>query len=253
VPTRQPSLRVTVPWTVDAVQMRGTEVLKNRDPWPPDVGRLFLLRTPDARESKGRASMFDLSEEISQKNHPQLKPDVRVENHGTLYLVHPLSKRAASWLGEHAGINSQWFGHSLVAEHIHAQDLIKCMCEAGLLVRVEAFSLPPGDQHRSEMIRSIVAGVLGRHLIVKVRQRNVPYHEIAHYRKDTIGFRRRERVWNRWRGKLIEIDAATCKLSPFCGAPCWDLAGELKEEAVRTFGPRAWTVCAHQVEAELPC
>jgi hypothetical protein len=197
--------------------------------------------------------MLGLPEALSDKTHRQLIFDVRVENHGTFYLVHPLSKGAADWLDEHANINFQWFGESLVVEHPLGQDLMRRMGEAGLLVRVQTFSLAPGDQDRSEMIRSILAAVLGRHLIIKVRQRDIPYVEIAHFRRDTIGFRRRERIWNRWRGKLIEIDAATCKPSLFCGAACWELRGELREEAVRMFGPKAWTVCAHQVEAELPC
>ena len=53
-----------------------------------------------------------------------------------------------------------------------------------------------------------------------------------------------------WRGKLIEIDAATCRPSLVCGAPCWQIRGELKKQADQLFGERDWTVCAHQVEAD---
>ena len=197
--------------------------------------------------------MFDLSGEISQIEFKQSGPDVRVENYGTFLLMYPLSGRAADWISKHFIGEPQWFGRWMVVEHPSAPDLVECMREAGLLVKVQPSVLAAGDQGPSERIRSVFFATFERHFVIKVRQRNVPYAEIAHIREGTITFRRRERIWNRWRCKLIEIDAATCMPSTFCGAPCWQITGELKKEADRILGRRAWIICAHQVEADFPC
>jgi len=133
--------------------------------------------------------MIDLLEAISPTSHQQLTPDVRVESHGTIYLVFPLSGRAARWIDEYVSVELQWFGRSLLVEHRYARDLIELMCQASLLVKVQPFTLPSGDQDASERVRSALLPLLERHLVVKVRLRTVAYGEIAHFRSGTIEFR----------------------------------------------------------------
>ena len=66
----------------------------------------------------------------------------------------------------------------------------------------------------------------------------------------TIEFHIVEELWNRWRGKLAEIDASTYKLSRTCGVACWQIVGAMKEEADRSLWPYTWLICAHQVEID---
>jgi hypothetical protein len=41
-------------------------------------------------------------------------PDFRSENHGSLFLLFPLTERAHSWIEEHLPENAQWFGNAVV-------------------------------------------------------------------------------------------------------------------------------------------
>lgn len=60
------------------------------------------------------------------------KPDVLVENCGTLFLFCPLTTRAKQWISEHVEENRTWFAHALVVEHRYAWGLVVGMKEAGL-------------------------------------------------------------------------------------------------------------------------
>ena len=63
------------------------------------------------------------------------KPDVQVENHGTIFLVRALSTFAANWIEEHVSDDGQFFGGALLVEHRYIADLVAGMREAGLVVR----------------------------------------------------------------------------------------------------------------------
>jgi hypothetical protein len=104
--------------------------------------------------------MIDLPDAIYPTSDQQLTPDVRVDNHGTIYLVRPVSGRAAWWIDEHVRKEFQWFGGSLVLEHRYARDLIELMREAGLLIKVQPSTLPSGDQDAPERPRYVLLAVL---------------------------------------------------------------------------------------------
>jgi hypothetical protein len=50
-------------------------------------------------------------------------PHVRLENHGSLILVHPLTEAARTWLEEHT--DGTWFGLALVVEPRYLADLLR--------------------------------------------------------------------------------------------------------------------------------
>ena len=58
--------------------------------------------------------------------------DARVEDHGTIFLVRPLTEPALAWLNEHTG--GTWFGGALAVEHRYVADLVAGMRDAGLAV-----------------------------------------------------------------------------------------------------------------------
>jgi hypothetical protein len=66
--------------------------------------------------------------------NPDAEPaaDARVEDHGTVHLVRPLSEAALDWLEEHTG--GAWFGGALVVEHRYVADLVAGMRDAGFVV-----------------------------------------------------------------------------------------------------------------------
>jgi len=62
------------------------------------------------------------------------KPDVRVQNHGSLFLVEAVTDEAQEWIGEHIPEDAQYFGGNLVVEHRYIDDIVNGMTEAGLIV-----------------------------------------------------------------------------------------------------------------------
>jgi hypothetical protein len=62
-------------------------------------------------------------------------PDVLIENHFSLFLVRPMTDRAADWLTENIGEDSQYFGDASVCEPRFVADLVEGMRRDGLVVR----------------------------------------------------------------------------------------------------------------------
>ena len=60
--------------------------------------------------------------------------DVKVENHGTLFLFRLLTDAARDWVEAHVDPEAQWFGGALVVEHRYARDLAQGMLDDGLAV-----------------------------------------------------------------------------------------------------------------------
>lgn len=58
--------------------------------------------------------------------------DYRVENHGSLCLVHPISQDAKNWIDEHVDPDAQWFGGGLAVEPRYLSALVDGMRDAGL-------------------------------------------------------------------------------------------------------------------------
>jgi hypothetical protein len=53
----------------------------------------------------------------------------RIEDHGTLILVRPLTDDVSEWLDEHT--DGMWFGGALVVEPRYAGPLVEGMIEEG--------------------------------------------------------------------------------------------------------------------------
>lgn len=60
--------------------------------------------------------------------------DLKVENHGSIYLFRPHSQAGREFLDEHAPEDAQWFGLALVVEHRYANEWAQHAIDAGLRV-----------------------------------------------------------------------------------------------------------------------
>lgn len=61
--------------------------------------------------------------------------DIRVENHGSLFLLRPLNDNAVAWLVQGVDDGAQFFGGALVVEPRYVADIVNGAREAGLEVR----------------------------------------------------------------------------------------------------------------------
>lgn len=69
--------------------------------------------------------------------------DVRLEDHGTIFLFHPLTVDAHEWLLENVSDDAIYWGDALVVEHRYARQLAEGMKRGGLHV-VSAMTDPEG-------------------------------------------------------------------------------------------------------------
>jgi predicted thioesterase len=60
--------------------------------------------------------------------------DLRVNNHGTIFLVHPLSDAGREWVQEHLPADAQRFGEAVVVEHRYIADIVDGATNDGLEV-----------------------------------------------------------------------------------------------------------------------
>jgi hypothetical protein len=66
----------------------------------------------------------------------QPPPDILVENHGSIFLLRPVSFAAQSWLQENViGEETQMFGNAVVCEPRYVTDIVFGARAEGLLVR----------------------------------------------------------------------------------------------------------------------
>jgi hypothetical protein len=61
-------------------------------------------------------------------------PDFRCENHGSLFLLFPLSHSAQSWIEEHLPSDAQWFGNAVAIEHRYIWAILEGIQNDGLAV-----------------------------------------------------------------------------------------------------------------------
>lgn len=61
-------------------------------------------------------------------------PDIRVQNHGTLYLLFPASDAGEEWLRAHTATDATWWGRALVVEPRYVRDIIAGAQADGLVV-----------------------------------------------------------------------------------------------------------------------
>jgi hypothetical protein len=99
---------------------------------PPDCGRHFFFRTPDARPLEGDTRMHSPQDDAA--SNPTSNPDLLVNNVGTLYTFCPLTLQAKEWIDEHVQDDALCFGHALVVEHRYAWGLAQGMKDAGLVL-----------------------------------------------------------------------------------------------------------------------
>jgi hypothetical protein len=60
--------------------------------------------------------------------------DFRCENHGSLFLLFPLTESARSWVDEHLPSDAQWFGNGVVVEHRYIWPILEGIQNDGLAV-----------------------------------------------------------------------------------------------------------------------
>jgi hypothetical protein len=61
----------------------------------------------------------------------KIEVDAFVENHGTFFLVRPVSSFTREWIRENVSEESTWFGNALVVEHRYIGDLVAGMKQRG--------------------------------------------------------------------------------------------------------------------------
>jgi hypothetical protein len=61
-------------------------------------------------------------------------PDFVVENHGSIFLLQPLSPSAKSWIEEFLPEDHMSFGSAVVVEHRYIQDIVEGIRNDGLVV-----------------------------------------------------------------------------------------------------------------------
>jgi hypothetical protein len=61
-------------------------------------------------------------------------PDFRCENHGSLFLLFPLTQSAQSWIEEHLPSDAQRFGNAFVIEHRYIWAILADLQDDGLTV-----------------------------------------------------------------------------------------------------------------------
>jgi len=62
-------------------------------------------------------------------------PDFVVENHGSIFLLQPLTAAANSWVEKHLSEDHMTFGGSVVVEHRFIADIVRGIQDDGLTVR----------------------------------------------------------------------------------------------------------------------
>ena len=61
--------------------------------------------------------------------------DVKIENHGSLVLLRPLTEAASDWLDENISEDAQHFGAAVVVEPRYVEAIVEGMQNDGLEVR----------------------------------------------------------------------------------------------------------------------
>jgi len=61
-------------------------------------------------------------------------PDFSVSNHGSIYLLTPLTGAAEEWVDEHIGDDALRFGYGVSVEHRYIRDIVDGIVNDGLTV-----------------------------------------------------------------------------------------------------------------------
>ena len=71
---------------------------------------------------------------VASGSSPTLRPDFHCENHGSLFLLFPVTESARSWIEEHLPSDAQWFGTAVVVEHRYIWAILQGLQDDGLVV-----------------------------------------------------------------------------------------------------------------------
>lgn len=63
------------------------------------------------------------------------QPDFRVENHGSIFLLQPMTPEADAWVGEHIPEDAQYLGTAVAVEHRFIADIVAGIQRDGLTVK----------------------------------------------------------------------------------------------------------------------
>lgn len=60
--------------------------------------------------------------------------DLKVENHGTIFLLRPVSATGQEWVDEHIPDDAQMLGNAVAVEHRYIEDIVIGAQSDGLVV-----------------------------------------------------------------------------------------------------------------------
>lgn len=63
------------------------------------------------------------------------KPDVRVQDEGSLFILHPLTVAAKDWIDENLGEYHEWGTHGVVVEPGYVLNVLQGMVRGGLIIK----------------------------------------------------------------------------------------------------------------------
>jgi hypothetical protein len=66
--------------------------------------------------------------------HSKIEPDARINDHGSIVLITPLSSEAKVWLDDNTPRSAIYWGGAIVVEHRYADNMIAGMILDGLEV-----------------------------------------------------------------------------------------------------------------------
>jgi hypothetical protein len=78
--------------------------------------------------------MMDAFETSGTSPTPEAQPDFRCENHGSIFLLYPVSESAKSWIEENLPSDAHWFGSALAIEHRYIWPILQGIQNDGLTV-----------------------------------------------------------------------------------------------------------------------
>jgi hypothetical protein len=65
----------------------------------------------------------------------QFGPDFFVENHGSIFLLRPITPSASDWISEHIPDDALFFGEAVCVEHRYIADIVAGIQRDGLAVQ----------------------------------------------------------------------------------------------------------------------
>lgn len=118
---------------MDFIASRASAQLADRQ----DEGfRVFLSIEISTLPSLSEAMRFlKQGAKTMQGTFQKTEGDAFVENHGSIFLVRPVSAFAVEWLRENVAEESTWFGNALAVEHRYVGDLAEGMKSDGFVLR----------------------------------------------------------------------------------------------------------------------